>query len=97
MGDVRAHAAELAAALPPADPATPAEIGDKIADCLEKYRRDGGTPPASGTFRQDLRTRLHLPPLRASIETDGQSHHARHNTPEHGTSIANQALSERTT
>ena len=81
----------------PSDPATPAEIGDKIADCLDKYRRDGGTPPAAGAFRQDLRTRLHLPPLRASIETDGQSLHARHNTPEHGTSTGNQAPSERTT
>ncbi|MBC7164289.1 MAG: MmgE/PrpD family protein [Roseovarius sp.] len=51
----------------PADPASPAEIGDKIADCLAKYRREGGAPPASDTFRRDLRARLHLPPLPESV------------------------------
>ncbi|WP_370269349.1 MmgE/PrpD family protein [Nioella sp.] len=73
----------------PADPASPAEIGDKIADCLDKYRRDGGAPPAAGAFRQDLRRRLHLPPLRDRMAPDGK--------PEHGTSAGNQAPSERTT
>lgn len=73
----------------PSDPASPAEIGDKIADCLEKFRRDGGTPPAAGAFRQELRTRLHLPPLRDRAAPDGK--------PEHGTSTGNHAPSERTT
>ncbi|WP_026757588.1 MmgE/PrpD family protein [Sediminimonas qiaohouensis] len=81
----------------PSDPASPAEIGYKIADCLEKYRRDGGAPPAAGAFRQDLRTRLHLPPLRHSTAPDGQSAHARHSKPEHGTSASGAAPSERTT
>jgi 2-methylcitrate dehydratase PrpD len=57
----------------PSDPASPAEIGDKIADCLDKYRRDGGAAPAVRAFRQDLRTRLHLPPLRGSSAPDDQS------------------------
>lgn len=47
----------------PSDPATPAEIGDKIADCLGKYRREGGVPPTADAFRRDLRSRLHLPAL----------------------------------
>lgn len=73
----------------PSDPASPAEIGDKIADCLKKHRRDGGTPPAAGAFRQDLRRRLHLPPLRDKMAPGGK--------PEYGTSADNQAPSERTT
>lgn len=81
----------------PSDPASPAEIGDKIADCLEKYRRDGGAPPSAGAFRRDLRTRLNLPPLGQSTAPDGQSGHARDNGSAHGTSSANKAPSERTT
>jgi len=81
----------------PSNPATPAEIGDKIADCLEKYRRDGGTPPATGAFRQDLRTRLHLPPLPDSVATNRQFPHTPHNNTEYGTSAVNPPLSERTT
>jgi len=52
----------------PSDPATPAEIRDKIADCLEKYGRDGGVPPAAAAFRRYLRARLHLPPLPYSAQ-----------------------------
>ena len=80
----------------PSDPATPAAIGDKIADCLGKYRRDGGVPPAARAFRRDLRTRLHLPGLQEPTAPDGQAAYTRQDRPEHGTSAANQAPSERT-
>jgi 2-methylcitrate dehydratase PrpD len=78
----------------PSDPATPAEIGDKIADCLDKYRRDGGVRPTAGAFRRDLRIRLHLPPLQGatlqgSTDTDAQSPHSRQNPQEHGASAVN--------
>ncbi|MGC8203169.1 MmgE/PrpD family protein [Aliiroseovarius sp. PTFE2010] len=81
----------------PSDPATPAEIGDKIADCLQKYRRDGGVPPAAGAFRQDLRARLHLPQLRGAMPDGEEASQALQDKPEHGTSAANLATSERTT
>lgn len=81
----------------PADPANPAEIGEKIADCLEKYRKDGGTPPATGAFRKELRTRLHLPPLRDPATPDGKSDRSRNRTPGQGAAAANQAPIERTT
>ena len=73
----------------PSDPATPAEIGDKIADCLDKYRRDGGVPPTAEAFRQDLRIRLHLPSLQGSKDTDARSPHSRHNQQENGASAVN--------
>ncbi|MAU51786.1 MAG: MmgE/PrpD family protein [Roseovarius sp.] len=80
----------------PSDPATPAAIRDKIADCLGKYRRDGGVPPATKAFRQDLRTRLHLPPLRESMAPSGQSAYVRQDKPEHSTSAADPSPPERT-
>ncbi|MBC7180670.1 MAG: MmgE/PrpD family protein [Roseovarius sp.] len=92
----------------PADPATPAEIGDKIADCLEKYRRDGGAPPAAEAFRRDLRARLHLPPLPGAMPHDGmsdngqtghnvQTGHEQQPEPKRGPATAISAPSERTT
>jgi len=80
----------------PSDPATPAAIGDKIADCLGKYRRDGGAAPSASAFRRDLRTRLHLPPLREASAPDGQKDHARQDKPVKEMSSADQIPSERT-
>ena len=77
-------------------PATPAAIGDKIADCLGKYRRDGGAAPSASAFRRDLRTRLHLPPLREASAPDGQKNHARQDKPVKEMSSADQTPSERT-
>ena len=80
----------------PSDPATPAAIGDKIADCLGKYRRDGGAAPSASAFRRDLRTRLHLPPLREASAPDGQKNHALQDKPVKEMSSADQTPSERT-
>ena len=89
----------------PADPATPAEIGDKIADCLRKYRRDGGVPPATGAFRRDVRARLNLPPLSAAPPGSGAASASRPDragvdhpsASEHAPPPAHSAPSERTT